>query len=38
VLKKGMVVSDEPGIYITGFGGARFEDDVLVGKGHSSFL
>lgn len=38
ILKKGMVVSDEPGIYITGFGGARFEDDVLVGKGHSSFL
>jgi Xaa-Pro dipeptidase len=38
ILKEGMVVSDEPGIYITGFGGARFEDDVLVGKGHSSFL
>lgn len=37
-LRSGMVVSDEPGIYITGFGGARFEDDVLVGKGHSKFL
>ncbi|MCL5680319.1 MAG: Xaa-Pro peptidase family protein [Candidatus Marsarchaeota archaeon] len=38
ILREGMVVSDEPGIYITGFGGARFEDDVLVGKKRSSFL
>jgi len=32
VLKRGMVFSDEPGIYITGFGGARIEDDILIGK------
>jgi Xaa-Pro dipeptidase len=30
VLKPGMVTSVEPGIYIPGFGGARFEDDVVV--------
>jgi Xaa-Pro dipeptidase len=37
-LKRNMVMSDEPGIYITGFGGVRIEDDVLVGKASSSFL
>ncbi len=31
-LKENMVVSDEPGIYIQGFGGVRIEDDVLVTK------
>ena len=30
VLKPGMVTSVEPGIYIPGFGGARFEDDIVV--------
>lgn len=30
ILKAGMVVSVEPGIYVPGFGGARIEDDVLV--------
>lgn len=38
VLRKGMVFSDEPGIYINGFGGVRIEDDVLIGKGSSRFL
>lgn len=32
VLKTGNVVTDEPGIYIVGFGGFRIEDTVLVQK------
>ncbi len=31
-LKLDMVVSNEPGIYIVGFGGVRIEDDVIVKK------
>lgn len=29
-IKEGMVFSDEPGIYIGGFGGVRIEDDILI--------
>ncbi len=38
ILKENMVFSDEPGIYIKGFGGVRMEDDVLIGKGRSRFM
>lgn len=30
ILKEGMIITVEPGIYIKGIGGARIEDDVLV--------
>lgn len=29
-LKENMVITDEPGVYIPGFGGVRIEDDLLV--------
>ena len=29
-LKPNMIVTDEPGVYIVGFGGVRIEDTVLV--------
>ncbi|SHI92533.1 M24 family metallopeptidase [Lutispora thermophila] len=32
ILEKNMVVTDEPGIYIPGFGGVRIEDLVAVGE------
>ena len=31
-LEENMVVSNEPGIYIEGFGGVRLEDDILITK------
>ena len=37
-IKEGMVMSDEPGIYINGFGGVRLEDDILVKKDKGIFL
>lgn len=37
-LEEGMVTSIEPGVYITGFGGLRIEDNVAVGKDGPIFL
>jgi Xaa-Pro dipeptidase len=37
-LVENMVVTNEPGIYVPGFGGVRIEDDVVVKKGTSIVL
>jgi Xaa-Pro dipeptidase len=33
ILREGMVMTVEPGVYVQGFGGVRIEDDILVTKG-----
>ena len=38
VLKSGMVFTVEPGIYITGWGGIRIEDDILVTRTGAEIL
>ena len=38
ILETGMVVTIEPGVYITGWGGIRLENMMVVGKHHSELL
>ena len=38
VLKEGMIVTVEPGIYVTGLGGVRIEDMVAIGADNVSIL
>ena len=38
VLRTSNVVTDEPGVYIVGFGGVRIEDTVLVREGKAERL
>lgn len=38
ILKKGMVITVEPGIYIPGLGGVRIEDDILITSGGHEVL
>jgi Xaa-Pro aminopeptidase len=38
ILKPGMVITIEPGVYYPGWGGVRIEDDIVVGRGKSRLL
>ncbi len=38
ILREGMVLTVEPGVYIKGFGGVRIEDDVLITRTGCSIL
>ena len=38
LIKPGMVITVEPGIYIPGFGGVRIEDDIIVTKDGAEIL
>ena len=38
VLRPNMVFTDEPGVYVPGFGGVRIEDDVLITKAGPRYM
>ena len=38
VLRPGMVFTNEPGVYVSGYGGVRIEDDVLIARGGPQVL
>lgn len=38
ILKEGMVLTVEPGVYVKGFGGVRIEDDILVTRSGCKLL
>jgi len=38
VLKPGMIFTNEPGVYLSGYGGVRIEDDVLITAGKPKIL
>jgi len=38
VLRPNMVFTNEPGVYVPGFGGVRIEDDVLIGRRGPTYM